>query len=81
MASCIMPMRDRRLFVPQAVQYSLCQDYEPRELIIVDDGADVAADLIPEDSRIRYLRLPEQRPLGAKRNLACEAAMGMILLC
>jgi glycosyltransferase involved in cell wall biosynthesis len=79
-ASCIMPTRDRRPFVPRAIAHFLGQDDADAELIVVDDGADAVADLIPADPRIRYLRLAAQRSIGAKRNLACEQARGEIVL-
>lgn len=79
LVSCIMPTADRRAFVARAVEYFLRQDYEPKELIIVDDGADAVGDLIPADGRVRYIRLTEKRPVGAKRNLACEAARGELI--
>ena len=78
--SCIMPTRDRRAFVAQAVGYFLRQDYAERELIVVDDGGDAVADLIPEDPAIRYLWLPAGHSLGAKRNLACEQARGALIV-
>ena len=76
LASCIMPTADRRTFVPQAIAYFLRQDYPNRELIVVDDGTDAVADLIPPDPRIRYIRLARKQTLGAKRNLACQEAWG-----
>ena len=45
-------------------------------MVIVDDGADCVADLVPADPWIRYVRLPERKTVGAKRNLACEQARG-----
>jgi len=71
-----MPTADRRRFVAQAIWYFLRQDYPARELIILDDGADAIGDLVPSDERIRYVRLPQRMPLGAKRNLACELSNG-----
>jgi len=47
LVSCIMPTADRRVFVPQAIRYFLRQHYPNRELIIIDDGVDPVADLIP----------------------------------
>src|SRR5208337_881665 len=63
----------------QAIRFFLRQAYANRELIIVDDGADSIADLVPEDPRIRYLRLPGRHTIGAKRNFACEHAKGDII--
>jgi glycosyltransferase involved in cell wall biosynthesis len=74
-----MPTCDRRFFVPQSIRYFLRQDYPNRELIVVDDGTDSIADLIPQESRIRYLRLPRRHSIGAKRNLACEQAAGEVI--
>ena len=80
LASCIMPTADRRSLVPQAIRHFLRQDYPNRELIILDDGADCVADLIPQDERIRYLRLDRKLSMGVKHNLACEMARGEIIV-
>ena len=80
LVSCIMPTAGRRAFAGQAIAYFLRQTYGPAELLIVDDGADAVADLLPDDPRVRYLRLPRRRSVGAKRNLACEAAAGEIIV-
>ena len=79
LVSCIMPTYNRRPFVAQAIAYFLRQDYPNRELIIVDDGTDPVGDLVPDDTRIRYLRLPYKSTLGAKRNLSCRQAQGEII--
>jgi hypothetical protein len=79
LVSCIMPTADRRAFVARAVEYFLRQTYEPRELLVFDDGDDAVADLIPADERVRYVRLKERLTVGAKRNLACEQARGQII--
>jgi glycosyltransferase involved in cell wall biosynthesis len=78
--SCIMPTADRRAFIPQAIRSFLKQDHPARELIIVDDGLDSVADLIPDDESIRYIRLAERRSMGAKHNLACELARGEVIV-
>src|SRR4030095_9083631 len=54
LVSCIMPTYNRRLFVPQAIQYFLRQDYPRKELVIVDDGSDPVADLLPPHQPLRY---------------------------
>jgi glycosyltransferase involved in cell wall biosynthesis/SAM-dependent methyltransferase len=79
LVSCIMPTANRRAFVAQAISYFLRQDYERKELIVVDDGEDAVGDLIPADERLRYLRLSARASVGAKRNLACEQARGEII--
>jgi glycosyltransferase involved in cell wall biosynthesis len=77
--SCVMPTYNRRRFVPQAIKYFLRQDYPSKELVILDDGTDSVADLIPSDDRIRYFRLPEKQTLGTKLNMGCELAKGEII--
>lgn len=79
LVSCIMPTRNRRAFVPRALAYFARQDYANRELIIIDDGSDPVADLIPDDPHIRYLRQARPLSLGNKRNLACRQAHGSII--
>jgi glycosyltransferase involved in cell wall biosynthesis len=75
-----MPTFNRRASVPRAIHCFLRQDYEPKELIIVDDGDDAISDLVPNDERIRYVRLDYKMALGAKRNLACKQAAGDIIV-
>ncbi|MCA9969459.1 MAG: glycosyltransferase, partial [Anaerolineales bacterium] len=79
LVSCIMPTADRRAFVPRAIACFLRQEYAHRELIILDDGVESVADLVPADARIRYERLPRRLRVGEKRNLACEAARGDVI--
>lgn len=80
LVSCIMPTFNRRAFVPEALRNFLGQDYPNLELIVVDDGTDPIADLLPSDSRIVYVRLNERTNIGAKRNLACERARGEFIV-
>ena len=63
----------------QALAYFERQDYPNRELIIVDDGDDRVSDLISPDSQVRYLTVPQNTSIGAKRNIACEQARGDII--
>jgi glycosyltransferase involved in cell wall biosynthesis len=78
--TCIMPTADRRRFVPAAIRLFLEQDCEDKELVIVDDGSDRVGDIIPQHPQIRYIALPRRIRLGAKRNLACEAARGDVIV-
>jgi hypothetical protein len=80
LASCIMPTFNRRLFVPRAIHCFLTQDYPHAELIVVDDGTDPIVDLLPDDRRVRYFRLPARQNVGAKRNFACQQARGSFVL-
>lgn len=79
LVSCIMPTANRRRFIPLAVNAFLRQDYPHRELIVIDDGTDAVCDLMPDDERIRYVRLDERASVGAKRNRACEMARGGLI--
>jgi glycosyltransferase involved in cell wall biosynthesis len=79
LVSCVMATRDRVDFALQAVALFLRQDYEHRELLVVDDGDDDLAARLPDDPRVRYLRTPRGESIGAKRNRACAAARGAFL--
>ncbi|MEO8380957.1 MAG: glycosyltransferase [Acidobacteriota bacterium] len=80
LVTCIMPTYDRRPFIPAALRGFLGQDYPNLELVVVDDGTDPIADLLPNDPRIVYVRLTEKKSVGAKRNLACEKARGELIV-
>jgi predicted O-methyltransferase YrrM len=79
LVSCVLPTFDRPGFAVHAAELFLRQDYEARELIVVDDGTQPVAPLLPEDSRIRHLRLEQRQTIGTKRNLGCEAANGQLI--
>ncbi|HME35242.1 MAG TPA: glycosyltransferase [Candidatus Sulfotelmatobacter sp.] len=79
LVSCIMPTYNRRAFIERSLEYFFRQDYPRLELILVDDGADPIADLLPMDPRIRYHRLPERRTVGEKRNYANQLARGRFI--
>ncbi|MEX2593614.1 MAG: glycosyltransferase [Anditalea sp.] len=79
LVSCIMPTYNRRKFIPFAIRYFLRQNYEHKELIIIDDGTDAIGDLIPEEASLRYYRLDKKITLGEKLNLACEYSKGKII--
>lgn len=77
--SCIMPTRDRRPFVGQAIRYFLRQDHPDTELVVVDDGLDPVRDLVPDEPRFRYVHTGRRLSVGAKRNLACTMASAAVL--
>jgi glycosyltransferase involved in cell wall biosynthesis len=78
--SCIMPTANRQKFIPIAVDYFLNQDFRDAELIIVDDGIESVASLLPDHSRIKYFYTPPLGSIGLKRNYACEKAQGDIIM-
>ena len=80
LVSCIMPTRNRRPFIPLALQCFEAQYYDHKELVIVDDGEDSIEDLIGNDPRVKYRRLSGRHSIGAKRNSACELAQGKIVV-
>lgn len=77
--SAIMPTADRRAMFAVAVQSFLSQDWEEKELIVVDDGVDCVSDVAKHPS-ITYVRRPGKMTIGAKLNLACEIARGDVLV-
>ena len=75
-----MPTCNRRSFVTQSIRCFLRQDYPNLELLIIDDGSDPVGDCVPDDARIRYLRLDRKLTIGAKRNLGCDQARGEFIV-
>jgi glycosyltransferase involved in cell wall biosynthesis len=80
LVSCIMPTHNRRPFVSKAIEYFRRQDYPNKELVILDDGSDPVADLVPPGGEIHYHRLHRRQSVGAKRNMAIEASGGEIIV-
>jgi glycosyltransferase involved in cell wall biosynthesis len=74
-----MASGDRPQFLARAIRCFQRQRYASRELIVVDDGEQPAQALIPQDPRIRYLRLTQRTALGEKLNLAIEQAAGALV--
>lgn len=79
LVSCVMPTRDRPSFVESALQYFERQDYEPRELLVLDDGAVPVGALCRGRAGVRYVRVDSALRLGRKRNLGCELAHGAVI--
>jgi glycosyltransferase involved in cell wall biosynthesis len=78
--SCIMPTANRAEFVPGAIACFLAQDFESRELVVIDNGTEPIENLLPADGRIRYQRVAPALKLGELRNRACEMARGEIIV-
>ena len=76
LVSCLCPTYNRREFISRSLQYFRQQDYPNLELIILDDGEDCVKDLIPCDSRIRYLYEVPRKNHGQKINRCMELANG-----
>jgi len=80
LVSCIMPTHNRREMVPIALRSYLAQDWPEKELVVVDDGPDVLWDLFAGRPGVHYVRLAGRRRIGAKRNLACQVALGEVIV-
>jgi glycosyltransferase involved in cell wall biosynthesis len=77
--TCLCLTRNRRQWLPQAIQCWTLQTYANRELLIVADGEDVQ-DLVPaNDASIRLVHLAAMAQIGDKRNLGCELARGSVI--
>lgn len=71
--------RDRRQWLPKAIQSFQRQTYRKRELLILADGESVS-DLVPKnDPAIRLLHIAEHYTIGQKRNFGSEQARGSII--
>lgn len=81
--SVICPTYNRRDFLPNVIHQFNYQTYPQRymELIILDDSPESNADIIPEQSNIKYTHLPEKLILGKKRNTLNGMATGDIIVC
>lgn len=78
--SVIIPVYNGERFLREAVQSVLDQQYEPVEIVIVDDGStdgtEAVARSLPET--VRYLRQTNQGPAAA-RNRGIEHAQGSVI--
>jgi glycosyltransferase involved in cell wall biosynthesis len=77
--TCLCLTRNRRQWLPKAIQCYRHQTYPHRELLILADGENVR-DLVPHDDKsIRLLELAGAPQIGDKRNLGCDRALGDIV--
>lgn len=79
-ASAIMPVYGQREMAGLALASFLAQDWEPKELIVIDDSPEEMQDLFAGLPLIRYVRGSERQKIGHKRNRACELAEGDVIL-
>lgn len=71
-----MPTGNRRRFIPRSIDCFLSQTYPNLQIVILDDGDESIADLLPNDVRIKYAYQHERLCLGAKRNIVNAMADG-----
>jgi glycosyltransferase involved in cell wall biosynthesis len=78
--TAICPTYNRRQYIPQMIACFLSQTLTDSELVILDDGTDSIADLVPDNPRIKYIRVDSQMSVGEKRNTCCEQAAGEFIV-
>lgn len=80
--TCLCLTRNRREWLPKAIQCFQSQTYPNRELLILADGADVR-DLLPaeqpDSQTVRLIHLEGAALIGEKRNFGCERAQGELI--
>jgi len=82
LVSIILPTHNREELLMRSLQSVLNQTCPDFELIVVDDGStDGTAEEIArlEDTRVRFVRLEENRGAGAARNVGIREANGRFL--
>jgi len=81
--SVICPTFNRRKFLPNLMKQFNYQTYPQQfmELIILDDSPTSNADIILQQSNIKYTYLDEKLLLGAKRNHLNSLVTGDIVVC
>jgi glycosyltransferase involved in cell wall biosynthesis len=76
LVSVIVPVYNSGRFVGATLESIFAQDYEPTEVIVVDDGsADDSAEVARSFDGVRVLRQPNQGPAAA-RNAGLKVAQG-----
>jgi hypothetical protein len=78
----ITPTYNRARFFRVPIYHFLNLDYPTDKItwVIVDDGDQPVRDLLPDDARIRYIRLKKQELVSVKRNIAASYASGEYLI-
>ena len=77
--SVIIPTYNRPHFLPRAVNSALDQTVKNLEVIVVDDGSDEPLNL-PENPRLRVIRLPQNSGGAVARNVGLKAAKGQYII-
>ncbi len=77
LVSCLCVTEDRPAFLPWLYWNFRKQDYEARELVIVDSSSEPLTP--PEDSAVTVVRCSPRTSVARKRNLAVDAARGALI--
>jgi len=75
LVTCLCLTRNRRAWLPLAINYYQWQSYAERELLILSSGKSVF-DLIPDDPSIRLIEIEDGRKIGELRNLGVQLSLG-----
>ncbi len=78
--SIIIPCHNYAKYLPESVESALRQDYDPLEIIIVNDGSDDNTDEVVKyyltDKRVKYISLSSKMGLPVARNRGVEFSSG-----
>ena len=71
--SIVIPTYDRPALLPRAIASALAQTLEDIEVVVVEDASPTPA-VLPDDPRVRRVRLDENVGVSGARNAGAEAA-------
>ena len=74
--TCLLVTRNRRHWLPYALQCARYQTYRPREILVVSSGESVADLLEPGE---RNVHVDGHPTIGTARNVGCRAASGSVV--
>lgn len=77
LVTCLCLTKDRREWLPKAIECFLRQTYENRELLIVANRPEDCDGIVPPDPRIQVSIA--DGVVGKKRNAGCEEARGEVI--
>jgi glycosyltransferase involved in cell wall biosynthesis len=80
LVSVITPTFNGSRFLKLALHTWQSFSYPNREWIIVDDGNEPSMEL-PNDARIKYIKLHEKHTIGQKRSIAVDNCAGEYIMC
>jgi glycosyltransferase involved in cell wall biosynthesis len=78
LVSIVMPVYNAEPFLREALDSVFAQDYEPFEVVLVDDGSTDESGAIAQSYPLHYIRQENAGP-SAARNAAIAAAQGEII--
>ena len=79
LVSVVVPVFNGEAFLGEALESVFAQNYEPLEVIVVNDGStDRSGEIAKSDARIRYLEQPN-RGASSARNLGVAVASGTFI--